>query len=180
MEWLFDDEEELIKVIDATVANAVAGTEWEERAASFTPDTPFPERLTLYKELREAAAIPEPETFFLIAWAVEEIADEQIQELFKAQYESRFVELEAKYGINPEEFLEFGIEDIPEEYDALNMEFAQAAHAITVSTFAAYKEQKLAALYKNQPDEYSRRYIAGSEYLLGAYEGQFGTDREVD
>jgi len=167
MEWLFDDEEELITAIDFVVGEIVAETAWEERVAALTPETPFIERLTLYRELRDSAVCPSEESFFLIGWTLEEIAGEQIHEVFKQDFEARFELLEKKYHIDPEEYIEAEMTAMPEEYEALNMEFFHVTHAITLATIEKEGEQEMAALYHENPEEYGRRYLEGGEALLG-------------
>ena len=180
MEWLYEDENELIEAIDEAVSTFVSETEWEERLAKFTPETPFTERLAFYQELRKAGILPAPESFFLVAFSLEAIADEQIEEIYRGQYQSRFEGLEKKYGIDPEEYLECEMENVPAEYEALNLEFGQASHTITVATFEAYGEHKMAALYKHQPDEYTRRYMEGSESLLGSVAEVFSDEEDEE
>lgn len=179
MDWMFDDEEELIDAIDTELGEKLAGTQWQQRVLAFTPQTPLPERLEFYRELRSEKALLELESFFLIGWTIEEIAGQQVQEIFKQDFQARFEELEAKYHIDPEEFLEGDMEDVPEEYEALNTELGQAAHTITLATFETYGEHDMAAMYKNQLDVYGQRYLEGSESLLGtSYPGEFDDDEE--
>jgi len=168
MEWLFEDEDELIDAIDEALGVEVEGEQWAERVAALTPDTPITERLALYKELRDKKAIPPAASFFLIGWAIDTIAGEKSQELFKTQYEARFEEMEAKYHIDPDALLEEDDIEVPEEYEALCSEFGKAALAITIATFDEYGEHEMGALMKNDPEEYSRQYIEGGEYLLSS------------
>ena len=104
---------------------------------------------------------------------MEEIAGEQIHEVFKRDFEARFEELEAKYHIDPEEFFASDMTDVPEEYEALNVEFSHVSRALIQSTIEQQGEGEMAALYNDNPEEYGRRYLEGGEALLGPFAEDF-------
>ncbi|OPZ82607.1 MAG: hypothetical protein BWY76_02664 [bacterium ADurb.Bin429] len=151
--------------LDDALHDQLTGTTWEEVVHRLTPETPAEERVPLYQAIRKANLLPNEATFFLIAWAVETIANDRSAELLTAQYQSRFAEMEERLGLG-EDAIEH-LESAPPEYRALHLEFAQAAAALFVATFQAFGEHKMASLLRQNPDEFDRLYNAGYEFFLG-------------
>ena len=163
-----DDEDNFVEELDAAVQWELQGTPWEEPAEQLDETTLLEDRIAFYQQLRKAEALPDEASFFLVAWAIEEMAQERAQILHDQQYATRFNELEAKYQIDADT-LEEGAA-VPEEYSALTIEFTQAVKALLVATFQAFGEHKMAALYRTQPDDFDRRYDAGYAFFFGEEE----------
>lgn len=160
-----DNDYDLIADLDDALHDALAGTPWEEDIHQLTPETPMETRVRLYQDIRKADTLTHEATFFLIAWAIETIANERAVELLEARYQPRFDEMERRFNL-PEDVLDH-LESAPPEYRALHLEFGQAAHSLFIATFQAFGEHKMASLLRQQPEEFDRLYNAGYEFFLG-------------
>ncbi|HOF87222.1 MAG TPA: hypothetical protein PLZ36_03825 [Armatimonadota bacterium] len=167
-EYDLDNAYDFAADLDDALRDQLIGTSWEEPAHRLTPDTPAEERVALYQEIRRAGLLPNEATFFLIAWAVETIANDRAAALLQAQYQSRFAEMEERLGLS-EQAIEH-LESAPPEYRALHLEFAQAAAALFVATFQAFGEHKMASLLRRNSEEFDRIYDAGYVFFLGPAE----------
>jgi len=165
-ENIYEDDDELFRdELDEAVLWALQDTVWEEQASQIDGLTLLEDRIAFYQQLRKEEALPDEATFFLIAWVVEEIVGERAQVLHDQQFATRFAELEAKYHIDPDTLEENS--ELPEEYVALNIEFAQAIKALFLATFQTFGEHKMASLYRTQPEEFDRRCDVGHTFFFG-------------
>lgn len=175
---LQDEADAFIEELDEELLLALEDTDWQQRVGELTLDTPLEERVALYQQIRNAGVLPDEATFFLIAWALQEIASERVLELFDAQYAARFARMEEKYHIDPSAYIAGELPDVPQEYEALNLEFNQAAKSLHVATMQTFGEHKMASLHNSQPETFNERYFAGEAFFLGEEEEdwQHGTD----
>ena len=177
----FDPDEDFILDLDDALMDEVEGSEWEDQVGELSEDTPMPERIALYQRLRDAGAIPEDAAFFLIAWAIESVAEGRVDEIYANQFAARFERVMDEEGLDEDLIETMGPEELPQSYRELQLELAQAIDALEVATLQSFGEQKMAALYKSDPEEFDRRYDEGYAYFFGGEEGFVGDlDEEVE
>lgn len=167
----FDADDDFVLDLDDAVLAELEGTPFEAEAAKLDADMPMEDRIKIYQHLRGAGAIPEDAGFFLVAWAVETVAEERVDELYHKQYAARFEHLAEEHGLDAEMLAVMDKEELPEEFRALEMELAKAIDALTVATFQAFGEHKMAALFTSDPDAFDERYDAGYAHFFGEIEG---------
>ena len=169
----FDADIDFVLDLDDALQAELEGTEWESQVGKLDEDTPLEERVLLYQQIRDAGVLPDDAAFFLIAWTVETIAEERVQALYAAQYAARFERLAKEHGLDEDKLEVMDPDELPEDYRALQLEFAQSIDALMAATFQSFGEHKMASLYKMQQEEFDRRYDAGYTYF-------FGDDENVD
>lgn len=167
----FDPDEDFVLDLDDALLDEVSGTEWEDEVGKLSEDTPMPDRIALYQRLRDAGAVPENAAFFLIAWAVESVAEERVDELYANQFATRFERVMDEEGLDEDLIEIMEPEELPQSYRELQLELAHAIDALEVATLQAFGEHKMAALYKSDPEEFDRRYDEGYAYFFGSEEG---------
>ncbi len=173
-----EDDSDFVLDLDDALQAELEGTSYEAKAAALHEETPLDERVRVYQYLRGAGAIPESAGFFLVSWAIESIAEERVDDLYNRQFADRFARLIDEHGLDEELLAVLSKEELPEDYRALELELANAIDALTVATFQAFGEHKMAALYTADPDEFDRRYDEGYAYFFGETEGYRSELRE--
>jgi len=169
-EYLDSDEDFVLDLDDALLAE-LEGTEWEALVEDMSEDTPLEDRVALYRRIREAGVLPDDAAFFLIAWAMEAIAEERVSEIYEKQYAARFERVADEQGLDEDMLAVLEPDELPQEYRALQLEFAQAVDSLVVATFQTLGEHKMASLYKTNSAEFDRRYDEGYAYFFGEVEG---------
>jgi len=167
----FDPDEDFVLDLDDALLAEVEGTEWEEKVGALSEDTPLEERVALYQQIRDAGVLPEDVAFFLVAWAVEAIAEERVRDIYDKQYAVRFERVMDEQGLDDDLIAILEPDELPQEYRALQLEFAQAVDALVAATFQTFGEHKMASLYKTNPEEFDRRYDEGYAHFFGSDEG---------
>lgn len=162
----FNDTENLTQEIDEALQLELAGTTWESLVDRLDEALPVDERIGIYQQLRTGGALPDDAGFFLVAWGIEEAARERAEHVYHQQYQTRFKHLTAKYHLDPTLFTGPDDAQMPEEYEALALEFNQAVKAILVAAFTAFGEHKMASLFNAHADEFDRRYDAGFAFFF--------------
>lgn len=170
----FDPDEDFVLDLDDALMDEVEGTEWEEKVDMLTEDTPMPERIALYQQLRDGGAVPEDAAFFLIAWAIESVAEGRVDEIYANQFAARFERVIDEEGLDEDLIETMEPDELPQAYRELQLELAQAIDALEVATLQSFGEHKMAALYKSDPEEFDRRYDEGYAYFFGSEEGVLG------
>ena len=160
------DEDLLISNLDSVLLEKLEDTEWYDRVAELDLETEFEDRVALYQALRKAEVLPDEATFFLVVWAIQAIAEDRSGELYERDYQARFEEMETKYSIDPEEYLEGNIASVPEDYEALHEEFDKATMALLVATFQAFGEQKIAASFQADPETFAKKFDTGAKFFF--------------
>lgn len=149
--------------LDDALQRKYAGTPWEARISRFDEDTPWEERIALYQAFRAEKLLPPEATYFLIAWAIEALAQERGDHLYETMYEKRFEMIRRAHGLREDDEWEPG--KGPKEYEALDAEFDKAVDAICRSTYQRFGEHKMVDLLEKDPDEANRIYEAGHDYI---------------
>jgi len=167
----FDPDEDFVLDLDDALMAEVEGTEWEAKVGELSEETPMPERIALYQQLRDAGAVPEDAAFFLITWAIESVAEERVDEIYATQFAARFEHVMEEEGLDEDLIETMEPEELPQTYRELQLELAQAIDALEVATLQAFGEHKTAALYKAEPEEFDRRYDEGYAHFFGSEEG---------
>lgn len=162
------NDADMIADLDDALHDALAGTPWDDELSHLNDATPLETRVRVYQALRKADILPHEATFFLIAWAIETLANERTAELLETQYQPRFDEMEARYGLADDAYED--LENTPAPYRALHLEFGQAANSLFIATFQAFGEHKMASMLRQTPEEFDRLYNTGYEMLLGPSE----------
>lgn len=162
----FNDTDNLTHEIDEALQLELAGTPWESLVERLDDALPADERIGIYQQLRTEGALPDDAGFFLVAWGIEEAARERAEHIYQQQYQSRFAQLRAKYHLDPAVMVDPDDASMPDEYEALTLEFNQAVKAILVAAFTAFGEHKMASLYNANTDEFDRRYDAGFAFFF--------------
>ena len=167
----FEEDDDLMLDLDDALEAELEDTEWEAKIAELDDATPMEQRVRLYQQIRDAGVLPDDAAFFLIAWAVESIAEDRVQELYSSQYAVRFEQLAEEHGLDEDMLAVMEQDELPEDYRSLQLEFAQAVDSLAVATFQAFGEHKMAALYKTDAEEFDRRYDEGYAHFFGEEEG---------
>jgi len=178
-EEFFDQDEDFVLDLDDALTAELEGTEWEARAEALDEDTPIEDRIRLYQQIRDAGVLPDDAAFFLIAWPVEIIAEERVQDIYQSQYNARFEQLAEEHGLDEDTLAVLEDEELPAEYRALQLEFAQVVDALMVAALQSFGEHKMASLYKTNPEEFDTRYDEGYAYFFGEDNG-YASDLDVD
>ena len=174
MSFTFEDDDFVLDLDDALSAE-LEGTEWEAGAKALNEEMPPEERVAFYQQVRAAGVLPEEATFFLVTWAVETIAEERVNEVFNQQYAARFERLADEHGLDEDMLAVLETDELPADYRALQLEFAQTVDALVVATFQSFGEHKMASMYKMKPEDFDRRYDEGYAYFFGE---EAGADEE--
>lgn len=167
----FDQDADFVLDLDDALQAELEGTEWEAKISALNEDTPMEDRVRVYQQIRDAGVLPDDAAFFLIAWTVETIAEERVQDIYNTQYAERFERLADKHGLDEDMLAVLDVEELPEDYRALQLEFAQAVDALVAATFQAFGEHKMASMYKTRAEEFDKHYDAGYAYFFGEEEG---------
>ena len=170
-EEYFDEDEDFVLDLDDALQAELEDTAWEAAVIELNEDTPLEDRARVYQHLRDAGALPEDASFFLIAWTVETIAEARVQQMFESQYAGRFDHLAEEYGLDEDMLTVLAPEELPEEYHALQLEFAQAVETLVAATFQIFGEHKMATLYRTDEAKFDRRYDEGYNYFFGEMNG---------
>lgn len=163
LEDLFDEEAMFIAELDEMLCHHFAGTKWEAPMTKLSEDTPWEERIALFQELQNEKALPENATYFLIAWAIESYAEEQIDALYESTYAQRFEKIRGAHGLKEDEEWEPGTG--PAEYEELDKEFSAAADVIARTAYQHFCEDSILELIENDPDTATAKYEEGQKYI---------------
>ena len=167
-----ESDTEMLLELDELVRQELVDSPWAAQADQMDLTTPMEDRVTFYQQLRRAEVLPKDAAFFLVAWAIEEVAQERALELHDRQFAERFSKLEEKYHLDPDRLDDEGMV-VPEEYAALDIEFAQVVKSLAVATFQSFGEHKMAAMYNTQPQEFDRHCDGGYTYFFGESDEDF-------
>ncbi|HEX2948113.1 MAG TPA: hypothetical protein VHV83_00845 [Armatimonadota bacterium] len=149
--------------LDGALRRKLAGTPWVSRIEQLDKPHSWEERVAFYQDLRKENVLPNEATYFLIAWAIEALAQERVDHVYDTVYAKRFESIRKAHGLRDNEEWEPG--KGPKEYEALDKEFSQAVDAISRSTYQRFGEHKMADLLEKNPDEANRLYEAGHDYI---------------
>lgn len=163
LEDLFDEEAMFIAELDEMLCRHFSGTKWEAQITDLSEDTPWEERIALFQELQNEKALPENATYFLIAWAIESYAEEQIDTLYELSYASRFDKIRCAHGLKEDEEWEPGTG--PAEYEELDKEFSATADVIARTAYQHFCEDNILDLIENDPDTATAKYEEGQKYI---------------
>lgn len=167
----FDTDEDFVLDLDDALQAELEDTEWEDAVGELSEDMPLEERVALYQRIRTAGVLPDDASFFLIVWALENLVEERVTEIYEKQYAMRFARVAEEQGLDDDLLAVLESDELPQEYRALQLEFAAAVDALEVAVFQSFGELKMATLYKTDPEEFDRRYDAGYAYFFGEAEG---------
>ncbi|HEY3379686.1 MAG TPA: hypothetical protein VGL77_19605 [Armatimonadota bacterium] len=160
----FPDERTIFMAeLDDALQRKFAGTKWEARLNVMNEETSWEERIALYQALREEKEIPEEAIYFLIAWAIEAMAEERIDETFQSSYAARLAKIKHAHGMEEDDEWEPG--SGPAEYEALHAEFLKAVEAIGRAAYQKFGEHKMVERLESDPEEADRIYEAGYNYI---------------
>ena len=126
-------------------------TRLKDRVGSTAPLPSKEERLTVYQSVRDAGVIPEEATFFLIAYTIEWIAEDRLNEDFQRRMK------EAEKASNMEEFNRLS--------DSGNEE--NLREAIIEQTFRKHGEDRMADLFVHDREKFNNIREAGRQYFYG-------------
>ena len=160
------DEDMFVADLDEALLEKLEGTEWYDRVAELDLESELDDRVALYQALRKAEVLPDDASFFLLVWAIQAIAEDRSGELYERDFQARFEEMEKKYSIDPDAYLEGNVASVPEDYEALHQEFDKATMALLVATFQAFGEQKIATSFQDDPEAFANKFDTGAEFFF--------------
>ena len=125
--------------------------------------------VSVYQRMRDEGSLSADEAFFLLAEALERIADWREPERLPSLrwFSSRIDAMEKIYGLAPDEYLY--VDEAPPEYRELNARYDRAWDAFTAETVREFDEMEIAELFIGDRAEYRRRCQRGRESLERRY-----------
>ena len=154
------DDSVFIPELDEAMLKRFAATEWATRLQAFTDDTPWGERIALYQAMRDANALTPEVSFFLLSWAIEGNAQQQIAELGEhGKFEERLRKIYLQHGMEPDDAWDPGEE--PQELMDLEEEYSLGIDKIIDAEYQRAGETAMAELITTKPEEAERLSNAG-------------------
>jgi hypothetical protein len=155
--------------IDAKLAGLIdtlpARPGWYERWRRLGAESADLERLAVYQTIRDSGVVPEDAGFYLVSRELDVIA-EQHAETALAHLEDRLRAIEAAHGLEEDIVWEPG--EAPAEYEEVLRHYDQAWDANLAAEHDAHGEHVMAALFRADRDEYTRRSEAGRQFFFGS------------
>jgi hypothetical protein len=132
---------------------------------AFTPE----ERLDICRALRDETDLPRAAGFFLVAWAIETIAEDRIEASKESgalkDISDQMDEILRRHGLETEEDLP--LDKAPMDFLALDDRYERTTQQITYDCYLDLGEAEIGNLFMTNYDEFSRLREAGRQYFLG-------------
>ena len=174
-----EDQHPLHAGVMAKLAEIAAGSPqpppWYAAFARLGPISTDQERLAVYRTVRDAGSVPEEASFFLIAWMLDLITDEQAEDGLRETNE-RLEAARQKYGLDEDTPADF--DDVPAEYRDAMQQTHEAWDALYVATLEEFGEHEMVRLFRENPDEFGERYERGRQFFHGPREEDTEEDED--
>ena len=172
---LLSTVQELLKFNPAVDGTAVNGTA-VDRTPEFTKRIHAWKRMEIkfrsagllkgYQRMRRLRQLPSDVLFFLVARTLMSLVDEIGQPPELRRVDDRIQEIERAHGLGEGE--EWLIDEGPPEWQLAQDEWDALTNAFEVKVMRDHGEEKLAALYLSNPDEYEACYDRGRRAVYGS------------
>lgn len=120
-------------------------------------------RVQAAQRMRDLNLLPAEAGFFLVACAIEDIADPRSEHVYKQEYEQRWNDVCERHGLDPE----LQHNDAPMEVLAVQKLLNDIDDRIHVSALREFGEEAMADLYDENYEEFHRRREVGRVLFFG-------------
>ena len=135
-----------------------------------TVNSSLPEIIKCCRKLRgRDMGYSDEEFFYFIATSIETLAEDKIDDLFRAKYSEPLKEIRKKAGLEEDQYWEPGDPTMPDEYRDLLEEFRKEKRAILSKSFRSFGEAEMGGLVEEDYGQYVERKEKGQQLFYSRH-----------